>query len=51
MTVSDTIKKRFAVFLLLLFGTVAVVSSYTRLSWTDDELYHIACGMEWWKEA
>lgn len=50
MIASAAIKRRIAVFLLLLFGTLAVVSTYTRLSWTDDEQFHIACGMEWWKE-
>ncbi|MBY0407420.1 MAG: glycosyltransferase family 39 protein, partial [Rickettsiales bacterium] len=29
---------------------MAVVSAYTSLSETDDEPFHIACGMQWWKE-
>jgi hypothetical protein len=34
---------------LLAFGILSVVSTYTRLSETDDELFHVSCGMEWWE--
>ncbi len=35
---------------ILLFGVVGVVSTYTRMSMTDDEGFHTDFGMEWWKE-
>lgn len=35
---------------LIAFGVMAVTSSYTRLSETDDELFHVRCGMEWWRD-
>ncbi len=34
---------------LLLFGIAGVISAYTRMSMTDDEGFHINCGMQWWK--
>jgi len=40
---------RFIFILLLLFGIGGVISTYTRLSETDDELFHVKCGMEWWE--
>lgn len=43
-------RHRRALLLLLAFGVMAVVSGYTRLSETDDELFHVRCGMEWWRE-
>ncbi len=33
--------------LLLAFGIMTVVTGYTSLSETDDELYHVECGTEW----
>lgn len=35
---------------LFLFATLSVVSTYTRLSETDDELFHVSCGLEWWEQ-
>lgn len=43
-------RQRRAALLLIAFGVMAVVSSYTRLSETDDELFHVRCGMEWWQK-
>jgi len=36
--------------LILLFGILGVTSTYTRMSLTDDEGFHIVCGMEWLKD-
>lgn len=38
---------RWIFLLLLAFGVMAVVTSYTSLSETDDELFHVECGLEW----
>jgi len=35
--------------LLLLLGVLGIVCTYTRLSYTADERWHVACGMEWWQ--
>ena len=35
---------------LLAFGVMTVVTGYTMLSETDDELFHVQCGMEWWSK-
>lgn len=43
-------QRRWILIFLMLFGITGVVSTYSRLSQTDDEGFHIACGMEWWKE-
>lgn len=42
--------KRLTLILLLLFGLLGVVSTYTRLSVTADENFHIACGVQWWRD-
>ena len=42
-------KPRFIFFLLLLTGILGVITIYHTMSGTDDELFHISCGMEWWK--
>jgi len=44
------IRQHWILAVLLLCGVLGVVSTYSRLSQTDDEGFHIACGMEWWKE-
>ena len=41
--------QKWAWLLLLLVGVAGVVSTYTRLSETDDEPFHIKCGLEWWQ--
>lgn len=43
-------RQRWIFLLLLSFGVMAVVSGYTSLSETDDELFHLACGMQWWRD-
>jgi len=35
---------------LLLFGVLSIVTTYTRLSPTADEHFHLRCGMEWWQK-
>lgn len=35
---------------LLILCALGVMSTYARLSETDDELFHTACGMEWWQK-
>ena len=42
--------RRILLLVILLFGVVGVVSTYTRMSMTDDEGFHTDFGMEWWKE-
>lgn len=43
-------RQRWILAVLLMLGVIGVVSTYSRMSQTDDEGFHISCGMEWWKE-
>lgn len=43
-------RQRWIFALLLAFGVMCVISGYTSLSETDDELFHVSCGMQWWRE-
>lgn len=43
-------RNRWILIALLCFGILGVISTYTRLSATDDEGFHISCGMEWWQK-
>jgi hypothetical protein len=45
-----TLRQRIQVVLLLLLGSVAIAATYTKLSYTADEVAHVYAGMEWWQK-
>jgi len=50
LTLIASVKRRWVFYSLLSFGIMAVVSSYTSLSETADEIFHISCGLQWLRE-
>src|SRR5437870_4596170 len=43
-------QEKWIAILLLVVGMLSVAGSYTKLSLTADERFHVECGMEWWHQ-